>query len=156
MAEAGVDEEVVAAGFLHDVLEDVLGPAGIECLKKEFGERVTQAVVDVSEKKDPTSPVKSTLSWVDRKQEYLDHLSSASDDALLVALADKIHNLESILWMYKKEGAGVLEKFSAPKGKFIWYYAEVLTQAQKRLPNHSLTENLVRVVGECRENFSDR
>src|SRR5262245_56258465 len=64
LSRHGFDEEVVAAGALHDSVEDC-GVAHGE-LAGRFGERVASLVVDVSE------PDKS-LSWEERKRHYLEH-----------------------------------------------------------------------------------
>jgi (p)ppGpp synthase/HD superfamily hydrolase len=155
-SDAGADEEVVAAGMLHDVLEDVLGPEGFEYVKKEFGQRVAQAVFDVSEKKDPKLPPGSNPPWQKRKQDYLDHLAAASNDALLVSMADKIHNLESITFSFKKMGPVVFEKFGNQEGKFLWYYEQVLAIGKQKLPKHLLTEHLAQAIDAGRAAFGQR
>jgi (p)ppGpp synthase/HD superfamily hydrolase len=87
LQRAGFDEEVVAAGILHDVLEDT--PTTQEELARRFGERVARLVDSVSEKD-------KTLSWERRKSDHIAQLRRAPKDSLAIATADKIHNINSI------------------------------------------------------------
>ncbi len=156
LADVGADEEVIAAGILHDVLEDVLGPSGRAYIEKEFGHRVAQAVFDVSEKKDPAVPTDTKASWLERKQGYLAHLSAASTDALLVSLADKIHNLQSMTGTFNESGPGIFEKFNNADGKLLWFYEQVLVIGQQKLPNHPLTRHLESTITAARAAFGQR
>jgi (p)ppGpp synthase/HD superfamily hydrolase len=83
----GLEEEVVIAGLLHDVLEDT--GCTREELEAAFGPRVAEIVVGCSE------PNKA-LSWEDRKAETVQRLSRASPAVRAVACADKAHNLSTI------------------------------------------------------------
>ena len=92
LARAGYDDEVVAAGILHDVVEDC--GVSLEELSKKFGPRVARLVDQVSEaSKKP--------SWETRKQAYRDRLEGAEPDALAIAVADHLHNLQNLLEVYK-------------------------------------------------------
>jgi (p)ppGpp synthase/HD superfamily hydrolase len=95
LARHRFDEEVVAAGALHDCLEDTdATPADLE---QRFGARVAQLVRDVSE------PDKS-LSWEERKRLYLEHFTVKSWEAQAITLADKIDNFESIVVCSRDHG----------------------------------------------------
>lgn len=87
LSRHGFAEEVVAAGALHDCMED----AGISFaeLERLFGVRVAELVRHVSE------PDKS-LSWEERKAAYLEHFKVKPWDAQAITLADKIDNFRSI------------------------------------------------------------
>lgn len=87
LQRAGFEEEVAAAGILHDVLEDT--PTSEEDLKGRFGRRIAELVISVSEKD-------KSLPWEARKNDYLLRLSGASKDSLAIAAADKLHNINSI------------------------------------------------------------
>ncbi|KPJ53094.1 hypothetical protein AMJ39_05770 [candidate division TA06 bacterium DG_24] len=88
LQRAGFDEEVVAAGILHDTCED----RGVDRteLAELFGERIADLVLDVSEED-------RSLPWKERKRRYLDRLRSAQPEAIAISVADKIHNLYSLL-----------------------------------------------------------
>lgn len=88
LLKAGFDDEVVAAGILHDVLEDC-GVTQQE-LQIMFGERVANLVSQVSEAKE-------VKDWQERKSLYRQNLLSADIDALAIACADHLHNMQSYL-----------------------------------------------------------
>ncbi|MGB8001211.1 MAG: HD domain-containing protein, partial [Anaerobacillus sp.] len=66
LIESGSAEEVIAAGILHDVIEDT--PLNFDDLKAEFGEKIASLVLECSE------PDKS-LEWEKRKQHTVKELS---------------------------------------------------------------------------------
>ena len=88
LLRAGFDEEVVAAGILHDVLEDTA--CGLEELRTAFGSRVAELVSSVSEQD-------KSLPWEVRKERYIEHLRTASEQSKAITAADKIHNINSII-----------------------------------------------------------
>lgn len=87
LARHGFEEEVVAAGALHDVIEDC--GVGWETLSERFGARVADLVRHVSEED-------RSLPWEDRKRLYLEHFSRKPWEAQAITLADKIDNFRSI------------------------------------------------------------
>ena len=119
------DEDLVVAGLLHDVLEDVDGYER-EDLQKEFGERVARMVSDVTEDVSLKKEKGEKESWIERKTKYLEHLSTVSSDSAMLSCADKIHNLSSMIEGYREQGDKLFKKFNAPKEKRLWYYEEVL------------------------------
>jgi (p)ppGpp synthase/HD superfamily hydrolase len=115
----GADEEQAVAALLHDAVEDG-GAHYAERIRTKFGNRVadivagcTDGVPDASGKKPP---------WQARKQSYLDHLKSASDDVLLVSSSDKLHNARAIVEDLLSIGQRVFDRFSASKEQTLWYY----------------------------------
>jgi hypothetical protein len=86
--EAGGNEDQAVAALLHDAMEDQGGLPTLNTIKRLFGDRVANIVRECSDSESPDPGQK--LSWHQRKQAYLDHLRSASPDALLVAAADKL------------------------------------------------------------------
>jgi len=133
------DEDIIAAGLLHDILEDVKGYYYAD-LAKDFGERVAQIVQGVSEDKDPNVESDDKVTWEERKQKYLADLKHDSDEALLVCAADKIHNLQSMINAYQEKGAALWDNFNAPKEKKLWLYGEILTYLKTRLDNKIVAE----------------
>jgi|WetSurMetagenome_2_1015567.scaffolds.fasta_scaffold164682_2 hypothetical protein len=111
------DEDVLIAGILHDTIEDTGYTK--EQMRQDFGQRVTQFVLDVTE---PPKP----LPWQQRKDGYLQHLAGASHEAKLICAADKLHNLLSMLAALQKFGKGAYAHFNAPVDKKLWFYEECL------------------------------
>ncbi len=135
VAEDGAEDDVVTAALLHDTLEDT--DTTREEIASTFNERVAVLVESVSEPKELNG---KKLSWREMKESYLRHLKSASDDAVLIALADKVDNIESRNEEFAKEGVAFLKRWKQPQEEYLWFYGEALRIAQERLPEHSLTE----------------
>ncbi|MDP9150203.1 MAG: HD domain-containing protein, partial [Myxococcota bacterium] len=95
LARHGFDEEVVAAGALHDVIEDCR--VSREELAALFGDRVAELVHTVSEADD-------SLPWEERKTRYLDRLAAAPWEAQAIGIADKIDNFLSIVVCARDHG----------------------------------------------------
>jgi len=95
------DEDVLIAGLLHDLLEDVDGYE-YEDLEKDFGKRVADIVNGVSEDKDFDNDKTDRENWQERKDRYLKNLETDREESLLVCAADKIHNLNSMSKIFKK------------------------------------------------------
>ncbi len=119
------DEEVVAAGILHDVLEDVEGYEH-EDMERDFGKRVAKIVSEVSHRKD--------ASWREAREEYLEVLKRGSEEAVMVSVADKIHNIASHIDGVEKYGNKFWNSFSCSSPKeHKWFYESVLEIATERL-----------------------
>lgn len=107
------DEELICAALLHDVAED----AGIteEELREEFGSRVAGFVMGETEDK--------TKCWKERKGATLTHLETASKDAKMLALADKLSNLRTTARDLLLVGEKVWQRFNEKdKSEHAWYY----------------------------------
>jgi len=135
VAEDGADDDTVSAALLHDTVEDT--DTTREEIAQAFNERVADLVTAVTE---PTG-----LPWKERKTHYLAHLETADDEALIIAIADKIDNIESKLAAYEKEGDMIHSRWSQKPEEYLWFHDEALCIAQKRLPEHRLTKRLASV-----------
>lgn len=137
VAEDGADDDVVTAALLHDTIEDT--DTTREEIVTAFNERVAKLVASVSEPKEIDG---KKLNWKERKAEYLANLERASDDAIIIAVADKIDNIESKLEAFEREGEKLFLRWKQPKEEYLWYHGEALRIAQTRLPEHRLTKRL--------------
>ena len=84
------DAEIIAAAWLHDVLEDVApkNPAfNADTIEVTFGKRVLQLVLEVTDVSKPEDGNRATRKAIDRE-----HLSQASRDGQTIKLADIIDN----------------------------------------------------------------
>ena len=84
-ATYGADAELVAAGWLHDTIEDT-GTTQQE-LAKTFGERVAALVVEVTDD--------MTLPKEERRQKQIVDAPKKSPGARLIKIADKISNIRA-------------------------------------------------------------
>ncbi|MBL7045544.1 MAG: HD domain-containing protein [Parcubacteria group bacterium] len=141
LSEYTEDENVIIAGLLHDALEDTEYTA--EQLEENFGTRVKEIVLDVSETNvEDGEPVQ----WKERKTAYIEHLKVASEEALLVSVADKIHNLRSILDGLEEFGMEFLSTFSTGPELQLWYNESVYGILKERSKS-----DMVRLYGELIE-----
>ena len=81
----GADAELVAAGWLHDTIEDTATTR--EELAEKFGERVAALVVEVTDD--------MLLSKPQRRQKQIEDAPHKSPDAKLIKIADKISNIRA-------------------------------------------------------------
>lgn len=124
------DEDVLIAGLMHDALEDVPGYTP-EMLEAKFGSRVKDIVLGVTEEfklKKEEAP-----SWKIEKIQYIETLKNASDESVVVSLADKIQNTRSLIEMIKNADKEALAKFGSSSKDKLWFHEEVLAVGEDRL-----------------------
>jgi guanosine-3',5'-bis(diphosphate) 3'-pyrophosphohydrolase len=80
------DVNVICGALLHDTVEDT--DATEEELRNEFGDAITDIVMDVTDDK--------SLLKHERKEQQVAHASHIRPEAKLVKLADKISNLRDV------------------------------------------------------------
>jgi (p)ppGpp synthase/HD superfamily hydrolase len=134
-------ESLVIAGILHDTVEDT--PVTIDEIRSEFGQAVADLVLGLSE------PDKQA-SWEERKSHTLDYLrNTATDDVLLVSIADKLDNIRAIREGLESNGESFWLRFNRPKDLQAWYYlslAEVFSQRIAAEPGSALLGMFLREV----------
>lgn len=113
------DPRVISAALLHDVVEDT--PVKIHDLIRVFGVYIADLVADETENKRRGLPPEE--SWETRKKEMIVRIGSASKEAKMISLADKLSNLRSIRKAMQESGEDVRQWFhqSNPK-KQAWFY----------------------------------
>lgn len=86
----GCDPEIVAAGFLHDCVEDQ--DVTLQELIDRFGMRVARLVDEVTDRSKPSDGNRAVRKRIDRE-----HIARASPDGQSVKLADLLSNTSSII-----------------------------------------------------------
>lgn len=126
----GCDIETVVAGILHDVIEDCVRDGYTrEMLEQrigdKFGGKVLDTVLAVTYRRHDDDGVE--LSAEDRKADYLERLSDASEEARWVCVADKIHNASSTLADLRRtiDPETVWSRFSGGKVATARWYRQV-------------------------------
>ena len=139
LARHGFDDEVVAAGALHDSIED----CGIshEEIAQTFSPRVADLVRHVSEED-------KSLSWEERKRAYIDHFVHKPWEAQAITLADKIDNFQSIVVCTRLYG-DPWAMFKRGKGAQLARFDELATLVRK-LPPHPLIKEYETALDEVR------
>lgn len=119
VGEEGGDEDQLIAAVLHDWLEDVRG-ATAEALEAEFGERVANMVVALSDTTEFPKP-----PWRARKEAYIAQLRGKPAEVKLVSCCDKHHNARTIVRDLRAAGPESLDRFTGGREGTLWYYAAV-------------------------------
>lgn len=113
------DQELLAAAALHDTVEDT--DVTIEQIRREFGDRVASLVAVDSD--IDVSGVTREESWRIRKQAAINRIASASRDAKIVALGDKLSNMRAIARDYAVQGDKLWNLFRVKQRKdHEWHY----------------------------------
>lgn len=94
LSDAGCNYKLIAAGYLHDVIEDCR--FFTEKLEQEFGNAWVRELVEwVTEPGDNPEEPSKKFSWEIRNGNYLERIKQAPDDALTLSCADKTANYPS-------------------------------------------------------------
>jgi (p)ppGpp synthase/HD superfamily hydrolase len=146
------DPDTIAAGLLHDTIEDCNYP--LEEMGSDFNSKIVEIVKDVSEDKSLEKEQGSEESWRERKEKYLNHLrTQASKDALIVSAADKIHNLKSMLRDYEELGGELWDKLNSNSEQNLWFYGEMVKILKNKLDN-GLEERLEELYKQAQQKFT--
>jgi (p)ppGpp synthase/HD superfamily hydrolase len=121
LANHGFSDAVIAAALTHDVLEDT--DYAEDEFKTELGEEVYEIVKAVTND--------DSLPWEEKKKKYVETVRNGSEGAKAVAVADKIHNLESLLFAHAEQGSDIWKKFNRGKEQKLWFESEVLKMLEE-------------------------
>ena len=143
LLELSAGPELIAAGFLHDVVEDT--NCNIADITQLFGPKVADFVKSVSEDK--------TLSWQERKKHTISSLAKASKEVVLLSLADKLDNIRSIAKDYELSKEEIWSRFVSPKASQQWYYESLAKVFSRKLPKSVYSAEFARTVAAL---FTDR
>lgn len=127
------NEDVIVAALLHDTLEDT--DYTRDELREDFGGTVLTLVESVTRQDTNTKE-----DWIEAKKRYIKQLKNASPDALIVAAADKIHNMRSMVESYYEKEEELLADFGGSLEERIFTYQEISNVLNRNLNNAILTE----------------
>jgi len=147
--DAGASEDAAISALLHDAIEDQpVRSGGRVGLEQRFGEVVATIVAECSDSDPAGGAERSPENWLARKRAYIVDLDHKSYDALLVSLADKLHNATSILADLRSHTSeDVWKRFNAGKEDQLEHCQE-LAGAFRRLMPGRMADELDRVVAE--------
>ncbi len=175
----GWPEDVVIAGYLHDVLEDLepddervrarfraefapLAAAPEEgrgfrsavraFIADAFGAEVIRLVEAVTEEKSDASG--EARAWIDRKREVVEHLAHVDAHVAALKAADVAHNVRSVVIDFDSWGPRVFARFNATPDQTLWYYRSVSELVAKRLAGR--TTGLPALLAESVEELARR
>lgn len=153
---AGADEDLVCAGYLHDVVED--SEVTLAEIEEQFGPRVAHLVDAVTERKE--EPDGTRIPWEVRRRATIDHLSDVDDGVIALKAADVAINMGDIVIDHGEVGDALWGRFNAPAEAQLWYYRRVaqivLERGTYRLLEDDVRERLVQLEEIIRSLSADR
>jgi (p)ppGpp synthase/HD superfamily hydrolase len=144
LRDAGCRDVVIAAGLLHDVLEDTDATASE--LRARFGTEVASLVQAVSEDV-------SAGDYRERKQRLRDQVEGTGGDALLIFAADKISKVRELSSSLKdpqaRPAAATLNRLEHQARLRLEHYEESLRMLRRRAAEHPLVARLADELDAC-------
>ena len=133
VADYSEKEDVIIAALLHDTLEDT--DYTREELNEDFGHAVLELVEYVTHPE-----LEPDASWLEIKKKYVKQLKDATNDALLIAAADKIHNMRSMVEAYYDDHERLLADFGDSMNDRVMMYQEISNIFNRKLNSAILSE----------------
>jgi hypothetical protein len=128
------DDELVAAGLLHDTLEDT--DVTREQIAERFGDRVADLVEAVSE-------ADRAAEWSTRKGATIAKVSDVDANVLPLLAADKLDNVRSIRDTLAERGEDETWRlFRKGRAEQAWYYRSLADAFLARDPTNTLFQTL--------------
>ena len=138
------DQEVIAAGILHDIVEDTDGT--LSEIEKRFGQRVAFLVSSESEEEYPGEEKSAT--WRRRKEGSLRVLQSSTDTGVkMLWLADKLANIRSLAQIYSETGEAMWQGLHQSDPEMQrWYYRSVAEALELSLNKTGAFKELIKHI----------
>jgi len=130
---------VIAAALVHDVVEDT--PVTLNDIRHELGGEVARLVAPVTHD--------DSLSWEEKKKQYIEAVRAAPDEAKAIAAADKIHNAQSFIAGYEQQGLDMWRHFNRGRDKKLWFEESMLKMLQETW-QHPLVDEYASLVTRLR------
>ena len=112
----GCDDNVIASGYLHDVVEDT--KYTIDDIKTFFGNDIAQ--IDNSGSEEDKS-----LPWEKKKKIVIEKTKTLPLRNKYIICADKIDNLEDMVLKFEKTGVRDFSNFNRGEEQQKWYYTNI-------------------------------
>lgn len=128
-------EDAFIGALLHDTLEDT--DYTEDELREDFGESVCTIVRSLSEPQDTED---RTYTWQERKKVYATQLQNASESALIIAAADKIHNMRTTVEDYYHDHKRFICDFGGSLNERALMYQDISNILNRRLTSGIVSE----------------
>ncbi len=139
LAGAGAGEDLVCAGYLHDVVEDTAWDGAR--LAAAVGPRVAALVLAVTEEK--VDAAGAPIAWEVRKERQLAHLAGTDDpEVFALKAADLLVNLTDIALDQAAEGDAVWDRFRRGREAQLAYYGAAAEAVLPRVALPALAQAL--------------
>jgi (p)ppGpp synthase/HD superfamily hydrolase len=144
LAAAGYGDEVLAAGLLHDAVED--SELTVTDLRERIGEPVASLVAALSDDE-------SIESYRERKREHRQRIEAVDGDALAIYAADKLTNSTTLSEALIREGPGVASEFKVPLGLKLEVWEADAELLRRLVPDSVFIESLEAALSRLREDL---
>lgn len=115
LEKAGCSEDVIAAAYLHDVVEDT--PYTMADITERFGDRVADLVAGHTEDK--------SKSWQERKLHTINLIKDTEKEVKYLIVADRLDNLLELENNLIHYGEQIWNRFNAGYEKQRWYHESI-------------------------------
>lgn len=139
------DKDVMAAGILHDTIED----CGVDPreIRTRFGPRVSALVLSETEDRFSTASPEST--WMERKQDSLLALEHTKDISVKILwLGDKLSNMRSFAREHRKVGDALWQNLHQKDPKIQQWYYDSIAENLKELSDTEAYQEYIKLVRE--------
>ena len=133
VADAGLSEEAVAAGLLHDVVEDT--EVRLEDISRRFGQAVADLVAAMTEDE-------AIADYEERKDAHRRRIAAAGPRAATLFVADKLANARDLRRLLEREGSDALARSAHPIEAKHRHYRRTLELFESSTPNLPLLGEL--------------
>lgn len=150
LRDYGANNEEIAAGYLHDIVEDT--NYTLEDIEKKFGKNIANLVNAASE------PDHKNLSWEERKTHTISSIRDKSLSEKIIVASDKINNIESLIKLFNKIGKEDFSNFNKGKDYQEWYYRNIYKSLINNEDENNplfvrLAEGINKVFGRTMEEY---
>lgn len=127
LSRAGASDAVIAAGILHDTIEDSTPkkPVTVALITEKFGSHIAALVASVTEDS-------AIADWERRKEESLRRIDTYTSESLWIKSADVLANVSELLDDYGKQGEATFARFAAGKARVVHHYCACITALEQR------------------------
>lgn len=132
----GYDEQVVAAGYLHDIVEET--EFTIDDIARLFGGSVASLVMTATE-------ADASLSWKERKTQQLKVVATLPERNAAIICADKIANVEDLRMEKRKNGYIDYTNFHTDEEGQKWFFQE-MHKTLSKIMNGPMVDRLANSV----------
>ena len=138
------DEEVIAAGILHDIVESTDGT--IEEIEKRFGKRVAYLVDSDSENRYDVAD--DPEAWKKRKEESLLILKDSDDTGVqMLWLADRLSDIRALNWLYSEKGESIWEEYDENAADVVlWYFRTIAETVELQLNKTGAFKEMIKHI----------
>lgn len=135
-------DEIIAGAMLHDVLEDT--DTSPEDVEKMFGLEILEMVTSVTYDKK--------LTGLERKMKYIEDVRNGSIGAKAISIADKIHNMNNLLYDLEQDAQKTWSLFKTTKEQKLWFEEKVLEMI-KEVWDHPIVSEYENLIAELKTKY---